>query len=77
MRHPDPLNLVIAAVGSKAALAKQLQVTRGAVTHWKTRIPISRVVEIERITGISRTILRPDVFGDVEITVKVTTKEPA
>ncbi|PDT55065.1 MULTISPECIES: Cro/CI family transcriptional regulator [Sinorhizobium] len=49
--------------GGPAAIAKALgDVTPQAVSQWK-RIPADRVLEMERITGISRHELRPDVFG--------------
>lgn len=35
------------------------------VANWRTRgqVPYQRAVEIERLTGISRHVLRPDIFG--------------
>ena len=48
--------------GNKTALAKELGITKGAVSQW-TVIPITRVADIEQITGISRHDLRPDIFG--------------
>lgn len=49
--------------GGPAAISKVLgDVTPQAVSQWK-RIPADRVLEMERITGISRHELRPDVFG--------------
>jgi DNA-binding transcriptional regulator YdaS (Cro superfamily) len=53
---------VIQAVGSKAELAKALNISRSAITQWRN-IPVNRVVELERITGIPRHELRPDIFG--------------
>jgi DNA-binding transcriptional regulator YdaS (Cro superfamily) len=56
------------AVGSRTELAKRLSVTRSAVSQWekRKRIPASRVLEFEQITGISRHELRPDIFGERE-----------
>ncbi|WP_018900390.1 Cro/CI family transcriptional regulator [Rhizobium sp. 2MFCol3.1] len=49
--------------GGPAALAKALGgVTSQAVSQWK-KVPAERVLDVERITGISRHELRPDVFG--------------
>lgn len=45
-------------------LARTLQVDKATVTRWSQgRVPAERVVDIERITGISRHDLRPDIFG--------------
>ncbi len=44
-----------------AAIAKELGVTRGAVAKW-SRIPAGRVIAVERVTGISREELRPDLY---------------
>ena len=41
-------------------------VTQGAISQWiaNDEIPLKRVREIERITGISAATLRPDHFGE-------------
>lgn len=46
-------------------LANQLKITRGAISQWK-EIPLSRIVDVERITGVSRTRLRPDLYEGVK-----------
>ena len=49
--------------GGPAALAKALGgVSSQAVSQWK-KVPAERVLGVERLTGISRHDLRPDVFG--------------
>lgn len=49
--------------GGPAALAKALGgVTPQAVSQWR-KVPAERVLDVERLTGISRHHLRPDVFG--------------
>jgi len=45
-------------------LAKRLGLTKGAISHWKNKIPAERVLEIEQITGIHRSRLRPDLFQE-------------
>lgn len=47
--------------GLQADLARYLGVTRGAVAKWK-RVPAERVLAVEAFTGISRHILRPDIY---------------
>ncbi|WFU26306.1 Cro/CI family transcriptional regulator [Bradyrhizobium sp. CB1717] len=48
--------------GGVTALAEALKINRQAIYQW-SRIPAERVIPIERISGISREELRPDLFG--------------
>jgi DNA-binding transcriptional regulator YdaS (Cro superfamily) len=57
----EGLRLAIAAAGSRYRLAKELGLTPAAVEQW-TAIPVRRVLDVERITGIDRTLLRPDLY---------------
>lgn len=57
----EGLRLAVAAVGSRYRLAKQLGITPAAVERWKA-VPIGRVLDVERLTGIDRTLLRPDLY---------------
>lgn len=52
--------------GTQIRLSEFLGLSRAAVNRWKLngRVPAEHVLEIEKFTGISRHILRPDVFGD-------------
>lgn len=52
----------IEKAGGAAALARELGVTVQAICKW-TAIPPRRVLDVERVTGISRHKLRPDIFG--------------
>lgn len=47
--------------GTLTELAGELGLTVSALSQW-TQIPVERVFEIERLTGISRYKLRPDVY---------------
>jgi len=47
--------------GNLTALAEKLEITAQAISQWK-RIPAHRVIQIEAITGISRSRLRPDLY---------------
>lgn len=60
--HASPLEKVIANVGSASELARRLGITPAAVLQWD-EIPIRRVPDVERISGVSRHELRPDFFG--------------
>ena len=48
----------------KLRLARDLGITHGAVNQWK-KVPAERVLEVERITGIPRERLRPDIFEPI------------
>jgi DNA-binding transcriptional regulator YdaS (Cro superfamily) len=58
---PDGMDLIRAQRGLLAKIAHELGVTRAAVAKWE-RVPAERVVHIEKITGIPREKLRPDLF---------------
>lgn len=53
---------IASKAGGVVALSKALGLSRAAVSQWK-RIPIERVIDVERLTGVPRADLRPDVFG--------------
>ena len=52
---------VIEAAGGTGNLAKQLGIKHQAIYQWK-QIPVHRVIEIEKLTGIPRDRLRPDLY---------------
>ena len=43
-------------------LAAKFRVNKTTVMRWEDRIPAERVVAIERVTGIPRHRLRPDLY---------------
>lgn len=48
--------------GLLAKIAHGLGLTRASVVKWE-KVPAERVVDIERITGIRRELLRPDLYA--------------
>lgn len=42
-------------------LADELGVTTGAVSQWRD-VPVGRVLEVERLLGIPRHQIRPDIY---------------
>ncbi len=62
MRDPG-LDQAIAAVGGVGALARKIGISQPSVSNW-TRVPAERVVAVEAVTGVSRAILRPDLYGE-------------
>jgi len=55
----------IAAVGTPYRLARAIGVTPPTIHSWikAGRVPATRVIAVEAVTGVSRYALRPDVFG--------------
>lgn len=59
------LEAAIKAAGSQVALAELLGIRQSHISNWKNRgkrIPAERVLEIERVTGVPRHQLRPDLY---------------
>jgi DNA-binding transcriptional regulator YdaS (Cro superfamily) len=52
----------IAKAKTITALAQQLGLTAQAVSQWSD-VPPDRCLEVERVTGVSRHELRPDIYG--------------
>jgi hypothetical protein len=57
----DGMTLIRAERGLQARLARGLGITTGAVAKW-SRVPESRLIAVERISGIPRDKLRPDLY---------------
>lgn len=55
------LQSAIESVGGISALARALGLAQPSVSAWQ-RVPADRVVSVESVTGVSREILRPDLF---------------
>lgn len=65
-RPPDDgLQRAIAKMGSANALAMALGMTSASLSEW-WRIPSHRILQVEKITGISREELRPDLYDKEE-----------
>jgi DNA-binding transcriptional regulator YdaS (Cro superfamily) len=54
------------AAGGVVRLSLMLGLSRGAVSQWR-EIPVRHLANVERITGIPRSELRPDIFGPLEV----------
>jgi hypothetical protein len=65
MKHCDPIVLdVFRAYGSQAKLARELGVTRQAVSKWR-RVPLKYVRLVSQFTGLTAAILRPDIYDGI------------
>lgn len=71
MDYTDAIQAAIDKAGGTVRLAEKLGARQSLVSMWKNRgrIPAERVLEVERLTGVSRHQLRPDVFGEHRETV--------
>jgi len=59
----DAIELLLDKTRNQRRLAALLKVSPQAISKWKNgRIPAERVLEIERLTGVSRHDLRPDLY---------------
>jgi DNA-binding transcriptional regulator YdaS (Cro superfamily) len=50
--------------GKQKELAAALGLRQPTVCKWR-RVPITRLAEVEKFTGIPRSQLRPDVFAEI------------
>lgn len=52
----------VGKLGSQTLVARRIGVTRQAMAQW-SRVPAEHVLMMEKISGVSRYELRPDVYG--------------
>ncbi|MGA0561725.1 transcriptional regulator [Ancylobacter sp. VNQ12] len=66
MAHAPGLVRAIEAIGSQEALGKALGVGQSLISYWlnhsRRGVPAERVLDVERVTGVSRHDLRPDLY---------------
>ena len=62
MTESEALERAKTKAGGAQGLSKLLgAITPQAISQWK-RVPAERVLEVERVTGVSRSFLRPDLY---------------
>jgi len=62
----NALHRAIIMAGGQASLARAIGITQAAVWNWTKRgkrVPVKHLAAVERVTGIARAELRPDIFG--------------
>jgi TorA maturation chaperone TorD len=57
------LEEAIRAAGGVGALARKIGIAQPSVSNW-SHVPAERVVSVEAATGVSREVLRPDLYGE-------------
>ncbi|HUY05068.1 MAG TPA: YdaS family helix-turn-helix protein [Rhodocyclaceae bacterium] len=55
------MKLIRTKWGTLSLIARELGVSRSVVSGWRA-VPAERLLEIERITGIPREVLRPELY---------------
>jgi DNA-binding transcriptional regulator YdaS (Cro superfamily) len=63
MAHDQTLATIFQRAGSASELARRLGISPAAVLQWD-KVPANRVLVVEQVTGISRHMQRPDIFGE-------------
>lgn len=66
----DPVVKIKMRRGLAHKIAKSLGLNRATISRWH-QVPAHHVLEVEKITGIRREVLRPDVFRDAKKREKV------
>ena len=65
----DDLRALLEAIekaGGLRALARQLGIAHQSIAGWD-KVPAERIVEIERVTGVPRQRLRPDLYAGMRL----------
>ena len=57
------LEEAIRVAGGVGALARKIGISQPSVSNW-SRIPADRVLSVEQATGVSRAMLRPDLYAE-------------
>ena len=71
----NPVDAGALVFGSKVALAKRLGISRQSLNSWRLKgIPAERALEFSKVTGLPRSLVRPDLYPqDQEITTQAAT----
>lgn len=64
MRAMNIVDRLVEQFGSQAALARELGISQPSVSDWRTRgrVPAERVLDLERLSGVPRHDIRPDLY---------------
>lgn len=63
----NALDIIKSKLGGAKGVADALgDLTPQAVSLWK-EVPVKRVLRLEELTGVSRHVIRPDVYGAAEV----------
>ncbi len=71
MDTSNPFDLAVSRVGGRRALASAMGVSVQALVRWRRRIPAERVIGLEALSGVSREVLRPDLYAQARFEAHV------
>ncbi len=54
---------IIEKAGGPPVIAKEIRTTKQNIHQWR-QVPDIHVLDLERLSGISKHIIRPDIFGE-------------
>jgi TorA maturation chaperone TorD len=57
------LHEAIRAAGGVSQLAGKIGISQPSVSNW-IKVPAERVISVEKLTGVPRNVLRPDLYGE-------------
>lgn len=57
-----PIKDIVSQAGGTCALARELEISSQAISQWE-QVPVKHVLAVEKLTGISRHKMRPDIYG--------------
>jgi molybdopterin-guanine dinucleotide biosynthesis protein B len=57
------LEAAIRAAGGVTELARRIGLSQPSVSNW-SRVPAERVLQVEAVTKVGRSVLRPDLYGE-------------
>jgi len=60
------LEQAIRAAGGVTELARRVGIAQPSISNWR-RVPAERVLAVEAVTGIERAVLRPDLYGNLDM----------
>lgn len=66
----EGLDQAIQSIGGVTELARKLGLSQPSISSW-VRVPAERVISVEKLTGVSRVVLRPDLFADIKTSADV------
>ena len=72
----EGLNQAIQSVGGVSELARKLGISQPSISNW-ARVPAERVISVEKLTGVDRVVLRPDLYGEEKMSGDIDKIDPA